>query len=378
MDSVRIQTAPLPLGEPDFGAGDDAARCGAVVQFRGKVRGNADGPPLSHLELEHFPGVTEAEIERIVAMARQRWALRHVLVIHRVGRIPLGEDIVLVATASAHRLDAYEANAYIMDYLKTQAPFWKQECLADGSAHWVAARRSDDRQRARWEAGAGADTAAVGDLAATGPTIAAETGGRRDAGRRIGALILAGGRGSRMQHRNKGLLPLDGQPLVRHLVDRLRPQVGYLAISANRDLDAYRALGLPVFPDEPDWRDCGPLGGIQSAAPHFPPDLDAILVTPCDTPFLPADLVGRLAQALFAPGGPAAAVAATAQGLEPGIFLCRPALLLGLPRHLREQSSLSLRAWLQAGGYAPVHFDDPGAFANLNDPQALEAAQPRP
>ena len=360
MDSIRIQTAALSDDEHGFDRlNDAAARSGAVVQFIGKVRDNADGPPLSHLMLEHFPGVTEAEIGRIVTMARQRWALHQVQVVHRVGRIGVGEVIVRVVTASAHRLDAYEANAFIMDYLKTQAPFWKQECLADGHSHWVAARRSDDHQRERWETTLPHQSP---------PAISAVP-------RKIGALILAGGQGRRMQNRNKGLQILDDRPLIRHVIDRLRPQVDYLAVSANQDLDTYRAFGAPVYSDEPEWRGCGPLAGIVSASPHLPPDLDAVLVTPCDTPFLPDDLVDRLSAALFVPQGPAASVAATIHGLEPGVFLCRPSLLLGLPRHLREQSSLSLRSWLQAGGYVSTHFDEPRAFDNLNDPHALRAAR---
>lgn len=117
----------------------------------GRVRNDARGAPITHLVLDHFPGVAEAEIEKILASARQRWALQGALVVHRVGKIPVGEVIVVVQTTSAHRHDAYEANAFIMDYLKTQAPFWKQECFVDGSAHWVEARARDRAAARRWE-----------------------------------------------------------------------------------------------------------------------------------------------------------------------------------------------------------------------------------
>lgn len=98
---------------------------------------------LSHLVLEHFPGVTEAEIQRIVELARQRWDLQSARVVHRVGAIAVGQDIVLLETASKYRLAAYEANVFIMDYLKTEASFCKQECFGDGTAQWVAAKASD-------------------------------------------------------------------------------------------------------------------------------------------------------------------------------------------------------------------------------------------
>src|SRR5690606_24625422 len=169
--------------------------------------------PISHLVLEHFPGVTESEITRIIDLARERWSLQKAQVVHRVGRINVGEDIVVVETASTHRKDAYEANVFIMDYLKTQAPFWKQECFTDGAEIWVKAKSSDQRAAERW-----AD-APAGDCTP----------------RRIGALILAGGEGRRMGHRNKGLQRLRGKPLVAHVVDALSSHVTYLAISANQD-----------------------------------------------------------------------------------------------------------------------------------------------
>ncbi len=352
MFSVCIQAGPIdregsppPMGE----------HCGAQVRFIGKVRNDARSAALSHLLLEHFPGVTEAEIERIVGVARQRWALQQARVVHRVGHIAVGEDIVLVETASAHRRDAYEANAFIMDYLKTEAPFWKQECFLDGSAHWVEAKGSDQAAAQRWSASS------------------------HERAPRIGALVLAGGEGRRMGGVNKGLQTLRGRPLVLHVMDVLRGHVDDVAISANDDLPAYEALGVPVFPDEPGLAGRGPLAGILSAVPRMSKNLDAVLVVPCDTPVLPADLVPRLAQALFAPGGPPAVMAAARDGRHPSIVLFRPAILCTLLVRLHSgHSDLSLRGWLDDCGCASVMFEDGGNFANVNDMATLEALQAEP
>lgn len=353
MFSVRVQTEPITLS----GADPDRDDCGAQVRFVGKVRNDARGAALSHLVLEHFPGVTETEIERIVGLACQRWALQQARVVHRVGRIRVGEDIVLVETASAHRKDAYEANAFIMDYLKTQAPFWKQECFSDGSEHWVEAKHSDAQAAQRWQAASGGRAAS------------------RDARpRRIGALILAGGEGSRMGYRNKGLQEFRGKPLFMHAADALRPQVDYLAVSANQDVAQYEALGFPVFPDDPAHQAQGPLAGIVSALPRFPAWLDALLVMPCDAPLLPADLVSRLADAMASPET-AGAIATTPDGSHHGIFMCRPGMLLSLVPHLRSHADLRLRTWLQACACVSVPFDDPQAFTNINDLPTLQKLQ---
>lgn len=137
----------------DFSLADEYARLagkpgvGAIVAFVGQVRDlTGDGA----LELEHYPGMTEKSLASIVEQAAQRWPLQAVTVIHRVGKLGPAEQIVLVLTVSAHRAAAYEANAFIMDYLKTEAPFWKREHGAEG-AHWVDARESDDIARQRWE-----------------------------------------------------------------------------------------------------------------------------------------------------------------------------------------------------------------------------------
>jgi len=124
---------------------------GAVVTFTGLVRDTADGAALVDMTLEHYPGMCEAELERIEAEAGARWQLQGTLIVHRYGQLRPGERIVLVATASPHRQAAFAAAEFLMDYLKTRAPFWKKETATDGSGHWVDAREVDDAAVARWE-----------------------------------------------------------------------------------------------------------------------------------------------------------------------------------------------------------------------------------
>ena len=132
-----------------FGRGDSAV--GAVASFVGYVRGAEPGaPPLVALTLEHYPGMTERQLAAIEAQARGRWPLMEVLVIHRYGRMLPGEPIVLVAVSSAHRQAAFEACQFLMDWLKTKAPFWKLEETSLG-ADWVAAKADDDAAADRWE-----------------------------------------------------------------------------------------------------------------------------------------------------------------------------------------------------------------------------------
>ncbi|MCB1490300.1 MAG: molybdenum cofactor biosynthesis protein MoaE [Rhodobiaceae bacterium] len=122
---------------------------GAVVTFTGICR--SDDGKLAALELEHYPGMAEAEIRRIAEKAAERWPVQGLTAIHRFGRIPPGETIVLVIAASPHRQAAFEAASYLMDFLKTRAPFWKKEHFADGTeGGWVDAREADDEAAARW------------------------------------------------------------------------------------------------------------------------------------------------------------------------------------------------------------------------------------
>ena len=138
---VAAETAKLSRGRTDVGA---------VVTFTGICRGDENGKPIAALTLEHYPGMAEQEISRHVEEARSRWPLLGVTVIHRHGRITPGEDIVLVISASSHRDAAFAAAEFLMDYLKTRAPFWKQ-VEAAGKTTWVEARDADDRLAARWQ-----------------------------------------------------------------------------------------------------------------------------------------------------------------------------------------------------------------------------------
>ncbi|HEY7231995.1 MAG TPA: molybdenum cofactor biosynthesis protein MoaE [Pseudolabrys sp.] len=150
-------TTTVRLQREHFDAGAEAAKIargrddvGALVTFTGICRGVENGEPIAALTLEHYPGMAEAEIERHVAEAADRWPLLGVTVIHRYGRIKPGEDIVLVVTASSHREAAFEAADFLMDYLKTRAPFWKQVETASGKT-WVAAKATDDAAAGRWQ-----------------------------------------------------------------------------------------------------------------------------------------------------------------------------------------------------------------------------------
>ena len=128
-------------------------RVGAVACFVGVVRDLNDGDSVASMTLEHYPGMTEKALEGIVAQARQRWDLYEVLVVHRVGELRPTDPIVLVIVTSAHRGAAFAACEFVMDYLKTEAPFWKKEATPTGS-RWVEARESDDAARERWDSGA--------------------------------------------------------------------------------------------------------------------------------------------------------------------------------------------------------------------------------
>jgi molybdopterin synthase catalytic subunit len=152
-----MMTATIRLQREDFDPAAEAAKLtrgrtdiGAVVTFAGICRDHEGGHGVSALTLEHYPGMAEEEIARHVAEAETRWPLLGVTVIHRYGRMVPGDNIVLVVTASAHRQAAFEAASFLMDYLKTRAPFWKLEERPDGK-DWVAAKDSDDDAAARWQ-----------------------------------------------------------------------------------------------------------------------------------------------------------------------------------------------------------------------------------
>ncbi|MCB8821590.1 molybdenum cofactor biosynthesis protein MoaE [Microvirga rosea] len=148
--TIQIQADPFDTARETALLTARRADIGAVVSFVGLCRD--EGGRLSALELEHYPGMAEAEIRRIAEMAGERWPLLGLTVIHRHGMIRPGEDIVLVLTASAHREAAFSAASFLMDYLKTNAPFWKREHLRDGTkGAWVEAAARDDAALERWE-----------------------------------------------------------------------------------------------------------------------------------------------------------------------------------------------------------------------------------
>lgn len=152
--TVRIAEAPLDPAVEAAALGTDADT-GALVTFLGLCRGEAGR--LAALELEHYPGMAEAEITRIAETACRRWPVQALVAVHRHGVVPVGAPIVFVGAASAHRDAAFDAARFVMDFLKTDAPFWKREHRADGTrGEWIEAAARDDAARARWAGGAGA------------------------------------------------------------------------------------------------------------------------------------------------------------------------------------------------------------------------------
>src|SRR5205823_12948483 len=152
IDLIRLQREPFDAAGEAAALTRGRTDIGAVVTFTGICRADENGELIAALDLEHYPGMAEAEIGRHVEAARARWPLLGITVIHRYGRIAPGEDIVLVVTASSHRQDAFAAAEFLMDYLKTRAPFWKWvERAASGSAGgWVDAKSADDSAADRW------------------------------------------------------------------------------------------------------------------------------------------------------------------------------------------------------------------------------------
>jgi molybdopterin synthase catalytic subunit len=147
--TIRIQEADFDIAQEIAAMNHGRSDVGAVVSFTGICRGTEGAEPISALTLEHYPGMAEAEIRRHVEEAMTRWPLQGLTVIHRYGRITPGENIVLVVTASQHREAAFKAAEFLMDYLKTNAPFWKREESARGTS-WIEAKSQDDVAAARW------------------------------------------------------------------------------------------------------------------------------------------------------------------------------------------------------------------------------------
>ena len=147
--TIRVQREDFDVGAEISALTEGNASIGGVTSFIGLVRDMADGERTSAMTLEHYPGMTEKKLAEIEAEACERWALEDSLVIHRYGRLEPGEQIVLVITASSHRQAALESCAFLIDWLKTSAPFWKLEERGDGE-DWVKARASDDAAAERW------------------------------------------------------------------------------------------------------------------------------------------------------------------------------------------------------------------------------------
>jgi molybdopterin synthase catalytic subunit len=150
MAKISIQTRDFDAGAEIAALTGGRTDIGGIGCFIGTVRAKQESPALSALTLEHYPAMTRRAIARITGEAERRWALLGCTVIHRVGRLLPGENIVLVLAAAAHRQPALDATAFLIDWLKTKAPFWKKEEFAGGDAAWVEARESDDRAAARW------------------------------------------------------------------------------------------------------------------------------------------------------------------------------------------------------------------------------------
>ena len=154
-DQIRVEEADFDLGREYTDMLHRAAEqgaCGAVAAFVGLVRDRYGDASVSELFLEHYPGMTERSIERLVERARQRWELLQVVIVHRVGALKPTDQIVLVLTASPHRAEAFAACEFIMDYLKTDAVFWKREALGDAGPRWVESTRQDRERVANWQA----------------------------------------------------------------------------------------------------------------------------------------------------------------------------------------------------------------------------------
>ena len=148
--AVRVQTEDFDVGVEVNAMRLSNPNIGALVSFVGQVRDLNDGDNVASMTLDHYPGMTEKSLESIVEQAKNRWAIEDALVVHRVGELKPLDQIVLVLVASAHRKDAFTACEFMMDYLKTEAPFWKKEQTPSGE-RWVEAKDSDDQAKSRWQ-----------------------------------------------------------------------------------------------------------------------------------------------------------------------------------------------------------------------------------
>jgi molybdopterin synthase catalytic subunit len=151
MATVRVQTTDFDLAAETRALTAGRTDIGGIASFVGTVRDSAGGRPITGMTLEHYPGMTERAMAAIALEAERRWELQGCTLIHRVGPLRPGDNIVLVLAASPHRQAALDACSFLIDWLKTRAPFWKKERFADGREAWVAAREADDAAAARWD-----------------------------------------------------------------------------------------------------------------------------------------------------------------------------------------------------------------------------------
>src|SRR6476469_5100427 len=189
--TIRLQREPFDAGAETAALARGRTDVGALVAFTGICRGSEDGAPIAALTLEHYPDMAEAEIARHVEDAQKRWSLMGVTVIHRYGRIEPGAGIVRVLTVSSHRQDAFAAAEFLMDYLKTRAPFWKQVEAASGKT-WVAAKAADDTAAGRWEVRRREREAAESPLSAGGQYGSGRVGGNCCSGARCSPGVVCG------------------------------------------------------------------------------------------------------------------------------------------------------------------------------------------
>lgn len=148
--SIRIAPTDFDLSQELKTLAEKSHGIGAIVSFTGVVRGAAHGRQVVSMSLEHYPGMTETELTRVLDAAEARWPILATSIVHRIGELKPGDQIVLVAIASAHRHAAFEAGSFVMDFLKTRAPFWKREDFSDGTTGWVDAREDDTATLERW------------------------------------------------------------------------------------------------------------------------------------------------------------------------------------------------------------------------------------
>lgn len=187
----------------------------------------------------------------------------------------------------------------------------------------------------------------------------------------LGGLVLAGGLGSRMGYKNKGLMPFGDGYLIDPVIQVLKKQCDYVAISANQDIEQYQQKGLDVWSDHEPWLGLGPLGGVYSSANQFPADIDTIQVVPCDSPFISEQVIATLSRQLNLQSAHVV-YAKSAHQIYPVIFQFKRQVLAKLEQYLITQSKHSIRQWLYLMQAVAIDFEDDSQFININDFQTLQ------